>query len=145
MKWSSHIYVSFINDFFMFFFSGKNFPRIFHEKIFNHVWQIPISRPRESIVSLVWNYRLLIGLVVCVCTFLETWAAIVLWIHMIDFDFSAVVHIPSVEKTSAKIKIAYTHRTLLSWKLRNLGTSGIRVNNIYLFWQEQTMIPSYNN
>ena len=69
MKWSSHIYVSFINDFFMFFFSGKNFPRIFHEKIFNHVWQIPISRPRESIVSLVWNYRLLIGLVVCVYLF----------------------------------------------------------------------------
>ena len=26
---------------------------------------------------------------------------------MIDFDFSAVVHIPSVEKTSAEIKIVY--------------------------------------
>ena len=70
-----------------------------------------ISRPRESKVNLVWNYRLLIGLVVyvCVCNFLETWAAIVIWIHMIDFDFSAVIHIPSVEKTSAEIKIVYIH------------------------------------
>ena len=30
---------------------------------------------------------------------------------MIDFDFSAVIHIPSVEKTSAEIKIVYIHHT----------------------------------
>ena len=41
-------------------------------------------------------------------------AATVIWIHMIDFDFSAVAH-PNCRWASAEVKLYTQHRCLGGW------------------------------